>query len=82
MDLNIKENINKYFNRKAFWGGPGLYTTMFSAFTAFNLAAGTTGSLAIGAFTAVLAAASLNKWQEQATGKALWQPRIWERLGL
>ncbi|XOV82897.1 MAG: hypothetical protein ACFHXK_18820 [bacterium] len=78
------KGLKAYCNEKCFGLiGKGKNFALETIFAAGVLYHGqSTSMLALGALLTVMAVGSANQWNEQATGKPLWKPRLIPALGL
>jgi len=73
----MKTVLATYFNERTL-GGVGIAPTAIVALATSGILLATVSApgLMAGSFTLLLAAGCVNKWQERATGKYLWKPRV------
>ena len=79
-----KTTLKDYFNKKCFgafgMGPPALSMAFFSVVSFAK--ADSSAIVALGIVSTILAFGFANRWQEQATGKHLWKPKLFPWWGL
>jgi len=75
--------LNNYFNKKSFSTfGHGGNTVKNAFVTGLLIMPATPGYAVLAGVMALAALGQANLWQEEATGKPLWKPKVIKHLGL